>query len=327
MYKKILVPLDGSKLAEQVLPYARSLAEACGATITLLRVTDPDARMPFSASQSASDYLKYTAGSLQPLAVESMEKIGNPAEVIVDSAKAAADCLIAMATHGVTGPRRWFLGSVASKVVQSAANPILLIRPDENRPSAAPVALKRMIVPLDGSGLAERILPQAAALARTIKLEIQLLRAYSLPPNAYLVADGVIDHACFGDITALRMQLKGIAGIVIDGAARDAAVIRQMKFPVFLKGVTARNYHYPYGGNHGGVNVPIVCDGVAVNPGDVILGDDDGVVVVPQEQAIRIARTVEAELAEENVRKRGLTQWQPWPIEDVLRQRGYRFED
>ena len=222
MYKKILVPLDGSKLAEQVLPYARLLAESCGATVTLLRVTDPDARMPFSASQSASDYLKYTAGSLQPLTVESMEKIGDPAEVIVDSAKAAADCLITMATHGVTGPRRWFLGSVASKVVQSAANPILLIRPDQNRPSAAAVALKRMVVPLDGSGLAERILPHVAALARTLKLEIQLLRAYALPPNAYLVSDGVIDQGPAQFRKALHEEcekyLDGkVAGLRADG--------------------------------------------------------------------------------------------------------------
>jgi len=64
-----------------------------------------------------------------------------------------------------------------------------------------------------------------------------------------------------------------------------------------------------------------------VNPGDVVLGDDDGVVVVPQDEAIRIARTVEAELTEENVKKRGLTKWEPWPIEDVLRRRGYSFED
>ncbi|MGZ8496449.1 MAG: universal stress protein [Candidatus Binatia bacterium] len=194
MYKKILVPLDGSKLAEQVLPYARSLAGAYGAAVTLLRVSDPDARLPFSASQSASDYLNYTAASLQPLSVESLEKIGKPAEVIVDSAAAGSNCLIAMATHGVTGPRRWFLGSVASKVVQSAANPILLIRPMEEGLPPATITLKRVAVPLDGSGLAEKVLPHVASLARKLKLEVQLVRAYALPPDAYLVADGVIDQ-------------------------------------------------------------------------------------------------------------------------------------
>jgi len=141
MYNKILVPLDGSKLAEQVLPYARLLADAYGAVMTLLMVADPNARPPFSMGQAAGDYLKHMAASLQPLSVQSVEKIGRPAEVIVDSAKEGADCLIAMATHGVTGLRRWFMGSVASKVAQSAANPLLLIRPvEEGLPPGDPHA-------------------------------------------------------------------------------------------------------------------------------------------------------------------------------------------
>ncbi|NDP42995.1 MAG: 4-hydroxy-4-methyl-2-oxoglutarate aldolase [Aromatoleum sp.] len=160
-------------------------------------------------------------------------------------------------------------------------------------------------------------------------LEVRRMAINLAQPGDVLVcaADGVVDYASFGDITALRMQLKGMSGIVIDGATRDAAVIREMGFPVFVKGITARNYHYPYAGDHGGVNVPVVCAGVLVNAGDIVLGDDDGVVVVPREMAIGIARTVEAEFQDENVRKRGLTAWQPWPIEDVLRERGYRFED
>ena len=192
MFNKILVPLDGSKLAEQVLPYARWLAAAYGASITLVRVTDPEARLPFTANQSASDYLKYTAASLAPSPVESVEKIGKPAEVIVDTAKGDADCLIAMATHGMTGPRRWVLGSVASKVVQTADNPILLIRVAQDAAQLGPFALKRVIVPLDGSGLAEKVLPYVRVLASKLKLDMQLVRTYSLPPDAYVVADGVI---------------------------------------------------------------------------------------------------------------------------------------
>jgi len=190
MYSKILVPLDGSKLAEQVLPYAQMLAGAFGAALTLLQVTDPDARLPFTLSQSAGDYLKYTASGLSPLPVGVLEKIGKPAEVIVDLAKTDADGLIAMVTHGVTGPRRWILGSVASKVVQSAENPILLIRAAQAAPTSP--TFKRVIVPLDGSGVAERALPHARMLAGKLNLELVLVRTYSLPPDIYLVADGVI---------------------------------------------------------------------------------------------------------------------------------------
>jgi 4-hydroxy-4-methyl-2-oxoglutarate aldolase len=142
-----------------------------------------------------------------------------------------------------------------------------------------------------------------------------------------IAAGGVIDHACFGDATALRMQLKGMAGCVIDGSTRDAASLRAMKFPVFVKGVTARNYHYPYGGDHGAVNVPIVCDGVQVNPGDVVLGDDDGVLVVPAAVAITLAETIGRELEAEQASRKAMTSFKPYDVHDVLVRRGYKFSD
>ena len=228
MYSKILVPLDGSKLAEQVLPYAQLLAGAFGASLTLLQVSDPDARLPFSLSQSAGDYLKYAAASLKPLAADTVEKIGKPANVIVDLAKVAADGLIAMATHGMTGPRRWVLGSVASKVVQSAANPILLIRATQSAAPAGSVAFRRIIVPLDGSGLAEAVLPHASALASKLKLDMVLVRTYGLPPDAYVVADGVINQGPAPYRKSLHEEcekyLDGkVAGLRADGLAAVSA--------------------------------------------------------------------------------------------------------
>ena len=217
MYKKILVPLDGSKLAEQVIPYARLLANACGAAVTLLRVSGPDVQLPFSSKQATSDYLNYTAASLQPLPVDSVEKIGNPAEVIVDVAKDDADCLIAMATHGVTGPGRWFLGSIASKVVQSAANPLLLIRAGGNANSSEPIALKRVIVPLDGSGLAETVLPHVVTLASKLKLEVQLVSAYTMPFSTYVVAGGVIEPGS----AQIRKELHEQSGKYLDGKVAE----------------------------------------------------------------------------------------------------------
>ncbi|HSQ12468.1 MAG TPA: universal stress protein, partial [Candidatus Deferrimicrobium sp.] len=72
--------------------------------------------------------------------------------------------------------------------------PILLIRPEEDGLPPATITLKRVVVPLDGSGLAEKVLPHVASLATKLKLEVQLVRAYALPPDAYLVADGVIEQ-------------------------------------------------------------------------------------------------------------------------------------
>ena len=91
-----------------------------------------------------------------------------------------------------------------------------------------------------------------------------------------LAAGGVAERACFGDMTATSWTSKGIEGVVVDGAARDVARLRDLGFPTFARAVTPRNY--PAGLDHGAVNVPVVCAGVLVEPGDIVLGDDDGVV-------------------------------------------------
>lgn len=85
-----------------------------------------------------------------------------------------------------------------------------------------------------------------------------------------IAAGGNIDHACFGDRTAKKLMLKGLSGVVIDGSTRDSSGIRKLGFPVFIKGITPRNYHYPYEPRHGGVNVDVICGGVLVSPGDLI---------------------------------------------------------
>lgn len=83
----------------------------------------------------------------------------------------------------------------------------------------------------------------------------------------------------WGELMTLAAQRKGVAGLVIDGAVRDVAAIRKMKFPVFAKAISP-------GGTvketFGSINLPITCGGIVVEPGDIIVGDDDGVVVVPK---------------------------------------------
>ena len=186
MYNKILVPLDGSKLAEQVLPYARLLAEAIGAAVELLRVTDGDARVPLGGA-AAADYLKETAARCFSAStnVACTELTGKPAESIVDRAMIDTDCLIVMATHGASGLCRWLVGSVALKVIQAARNPLLLVRASET-PSAEPdISIRSIIVALDGSELAEAVLGPAIELARGLHSEIVLTRAWALPASAY----------------------------------------------------------------------------------------------------------------------------------------------
>ena len=132
MYTKVLIPLDGSSLAEQILPYARFFAEAYGIPMELLRVSDPDIRTPFWPPLPAKEYLQEVAGALpRSLEVDCVEESGKPAEVIVERAKGDPACIIAMATHGMSAARRWLLGSVAEKVIHHSRDPVLVIRPTE----------------------------------------------------------------------------------------------------------------------------------------------------------------------------------------------------
>ena len=89
----------------------------------------------------------------------------------------------------------------------------------------------------------------------------------------------------WGEIMALAARKRGLEGIVIDGAARDIPILRGMNFPIFARtsspGSTAKK-------TFGSINRPITCGGVLVNPGDLILGDDDGVVVIPSSRAEEI---------------------------------------
>ena len=105
---------------------------------------------------------------------------------------------------------------------------------------------------------------------------------YAANPGDVLVLDcrGYTEAGHFGDIMALACQVRGIAGVVIDGSCRDAEDIKALGLPVFVRGFN------PTGtvkASLGQVNVPITCGGVRVNPGDIVLGDCDGVVVVPRE--------------------------------------------
>ena len=144
MFRKILVPLDGSSLAEKALPVAEEEAKAYGASIVLLRVVHPNFfDKPFSKAEKtliekykeqANKYLAMVAERVRnEAAVNVRAEVGegDPAKVILDVAEVQKSSLIAMTTHGFSGLRHITLGSVASKVAKAAKArdiPLLLIR-------------------------------------------------------------------------------------------------------------------------------------------------------------------------------------------------------
>ncbi|MGZ8487493.1 MAG: universal stress protein, partial [Candidatus Binatia bacterium] len=96
-----------------------------------------------------------------------------------------AGALIAMATHGRSGLNRWLLGSVAEKVLRGTANPVLLIRATEPAKRDGMVSVKSLVVPLDGSALAESVLPTVASFAKQLDLDVALFRSYAIPYAVY----------------------------------------------------------------------------------------------------------------------------------------------
>lgn len=103
-------------------------------------------------------------------------------------------------------------------------------------------------------------------------------------PGDIIVVDGNgdISNAFCGDIMMTECQSLGIAGVVVDGAVRDQADLKKLDMPVYARGVIPKG---PFKDGPGEINVPVVCGGVAINPGDILVGDEDGIVVIPPKYA------------------------------------------
>jgi nucleotide-binding universal stress UspA family protein len=204
MYTRVLIPLDGSKTAEKVLPYARSLASRLKVPVELMGVIDiaemathlsaENARyldkMIEEGERASRDYLKSIANTFPGLSVSCALDKGRAAEAIIEKAAADKGTLITMATHGRSGINRWMLGSVAEKVLRGTSNPLLLVRAMEQASPGDVAQLTSVIVPLDGSELAESVLPAVIELAKKLDLEIILFRAFNIPYGVYAGADG-----------------------------------------------------------------------------------------------------------------------------------------
>ncbi len=151
MYKRILVPLDGSDVAEAVLPQVQMLAECGGSQVILLSVIvhpNYDYFIPEPALANAARenqiteskaYLEKMAAQFVTAGIQVRTELceGPVAEAILDYADSTVSDLIAMSTHGRSGIGRWLMGSVAERVMRSAKVPILLVRPPHHKHDAA----------------------------------------------------------------------------------------------------------------------------------------------------------------------------------------------
>ncbi len=196
-YKKIVVPLDGSPLAEVALPYAEELAGKIGSEMVLLSVLPSEEPEEYHSLNSYMEKTlditmrqvqKYAEGS-QDCTICTATRVGNPAEGILDYVDKGNFCLVVMATHGRSGLSRWAIGSVADKVVRSTTRqPLLLIRAKGAHPDIrAKRIFKKALLPLDGTPESEAVLNVLTNIAARLKMEIILLRV--LPKMTHALAE------------------------------------------------------------------------------------------------------------------------------------------
>ncbi|MCI0843854.1 MAG: universal stress protein [Chloroflexi bacterium] len=248
MYKRILAPLDGSPMGDKVIPYVKNLGKTFEAEVELFWVFDPRPEFfypePFlyqdriddseryreevlSAMYAAKNHLE-AAGVAASVATRGPitseiggENVGHrfytPADYIVMESEKDPDTLIVMSTHGRSGVGRWVMGSVTDKVLRAVKTPLLIIRGEGND---APLkgTIGHIIVPLDGSEMAERILPHAVAWAKSLDAKVCLVQA---------VHDDKVDTEERGYLKKLaeRIENEGVASVEVVVLHGDAATV------------------------------------------------------------------------------------------------------
>jgi len=244
MYRTLLVPLDATPFAEQALPYALSIARHLDASLDLVHVhvlyalSDPACgRFAYSPQldrekkQEEQLYLEGTAkwlGAVTPVRMSTAVLKGLDTESILQR---IADCkadLIVMTTHGRGPLGRFFLGGVADEVIRHSTVPVLLIHPREPAPHLVPEPfLDHVLVPLDGSPLAERALEPALALIRSRAGQCTLLRVVerSSEEGEQIAAQKYLD----GIASRLRAEGVSVQPLVVSAQSPSAVILEQAR--------------------------------------------------------------------------------------------------
>jgi nucleotide-binding universal stress UspA family protein len=260
MFSRIFVPLDGSDIAAQALPYAIALTEKLGSHLSLAGVVLPhlkdlgvadlfgitsDTRRTAEehAAVAAVDYLQGIAAPLRARGMDvewTIARGENAAGEIIDLAAEEDHTLIVMSTHGRTGFQRLRLGSVAQQVIRHAAEPTLVVRARENPLRAGMSLVQQITVTLDGSPLAECALPVACRFAEAFAVPLTLLRVLPnavyrstyygttfVPPTKELEEYAQSDAEMYLARIAARLEVTGVRTRWLRGRAAPDAIITE----------------------------------------------------------------------------------------------------
>jgi nucleotide-binding universal stress UspA family protein len=218
MFERILVPLDGSALAEAILPHVALMAQRGRTRVLLLRTYAAGAG---AGGEYAADTLEHKEEAEkyiermtlrvegEGLDVRGLARLGDAATTVLDTAKEENASLIAMTTHGRAGLHRWIFGSVAEKVLRASRVPVHLVRSFRTACISLPEGppFRNILLPVDGSALSRAAVPSLAAFARRFGSQIVVLH----------VADSGVDRETAGEVlqpVTAALGAEGVEGIV-----------------------------------------------------------------------------------------------------------------
>ena len=241
----ILIPLDGSQLAEGALAYGVAFARALGERIVLITAwegTESELGSDFPAmaleieQKANAHYTAYLDGVRARLdagvKVETHVVSGDATDEILKAAETTHARLLVIGTHGRSGIGRWMYGSTASRLVREAAVPLVVVGPHALQRPAAEVAFKHILLPLDGSPLSEAALPVAKEMAAALGARLTLARVvgwavqtypYSLPDAYIPQIDEEMEAGAKAYLGRKQKEVEGtpVDAFVVRGAVAD----------------------------------------------------------------------------------------------------------
>jgi nucleotide-binding universal stress UspA family protein len=259
MFERILVPLDGSKAAEGVLPYVKKLAFKTGGESVFLHVIDPQVslnstvysdfmrRPTQQAKREAQEYLRGIAEDLEavrePVTVRTV--IGPTANRILSTAESQHASLIVISARGRGQDDTWAYGSIADRILHHSRVPVLLVKPRSDLEEGHPI-LQSLVVPLDGSNVAETVLPLAGNLADRLGVGVHLFQAAPTLNQALSVLGwGVTEEQPLPDVDPVqdgKAYLDRVAGTLTDrGTWADGTVVVGAAVPSILDFARAKD--------------------------------------------------------------------------------------
>jgi nucleotide-binding universal stress UspA family protein len=241
----ILVPLDGSELAEGALPYAAAMARGLDERLILLTVwegTESELGQNFpamaleieqNAREHFTQYLEAARKKLgDGLRVETVVRSGDASDEIIKTLGETGARMTVIATHGRSGIGRWVYGSTAGHLLRESPVPVLAVGPNALQRAGGPVELKHIMAPLDGSEVSESVLPLVTWLAGKLGARVSLVRVvrwavqaypYSLPDAYVPQVDEELEAGAKAYLQRKRDALSGVDAdaFVVRGAIAD----------------------------------------------------------------------------------------------------------